>query len=716
MHNSGTSLMGGLLHAAGLPLGDRLLMRNNIPAERRPTYDYFEDSEVVELQDSTLKSLNRHWSCYQGSFPLPPEDSSTRISFREQLTKIVRNRFKKNQNWVVKDPRIGVLLEDWLYVLNTLKIKTYLLIVHRAANNNIISFSQKGQIPKLWAEALWQRTYTNAMVFGKTLPNEQVFLTSFERLMRNPEKETRDICQFLQWPINKSISKEIEKRFKPELSTVKSSEQSSLYLQKETQRIEEKLLENTWQSYLYEEGRLISFKIESSLQQTGSPLELNTLFRNEQSSLPKIKVTIVTAEFQNFGNCGGIGSAYHELAKALLDAGHSVKLILVSAFHQKPINTIKGLQIEQIDPTAFSRLEQIRLIASRIKESSSDVIHLHDWLGFGSGLKDYLGSDRPKIVIGLHGPSAWARSGNPWARNLNGEIAENEERLYDEGLVRALEKDALLNADLIISPSRFMADWVSNHLFENKTKPSIIIQRNCTLSTRIKINLPYRDEDYSHSKNIIYFGRLEERKGLVLFLKSIEKVKKPPEKIIFLGADCLIKKGEMGSDLVKSKLKQLSIDFEFFTNLNRDEALQFLKKNNCIVVIPSLIENSPCVVEELLDSGIRLVVTDVGGSREMIDDSCLKWLSMDNPENLAKNIEDALHTREEEAYLLKAKIPSWEISLSWQAFHQRIPRRNSAEIISNRIDVKPHLNQLGLIKRIIVSGGKRIRAKLRKII
>ena len=62
MHNSGTSLVANLLHCAGVPLGNRLLLRKTLPPEKRPRYDYFEDAEVVSLQDQALLEA----SCRQG--------------------------------------------------------------------------------------------------------------------------------------------------------------------------------------------------------------------------------------------------------------------------------------------------------------------------------------------------------------------------------------------------------------------------------------------------------------------------------------------------------------------------------------------------------------------------------------------------------------------------------------------------------------------------
>ena len=133
-----------------------------------------------------------------------------------------------------------------------------------------------------------------------------------------------------------------------------------------------------------------------------------------------------------------------------------------------------------------------------------------------------------------------------------------------------------------------------------------------------------------------------------------------------------------GSEWAEERLKKLGFPFKLETGLNREQALAVIKELAGVVVIPSLIENSPCAVEELLDSGLRIVTTDVGGTPELVEDGQSRWLSSADPIALAAHIEYALSDRGSSKYMLKAKVPTWEIALSWQAFHERLPRRTHA--------------------------------------
>jgi glycosyltransferase involved in cell wall biosynthesis len=665
MHNSGTSLVGALLHAAGVPMGDRLLLRETIEPERRPRYDYFEDEDVVALQDATLLELQRHWSSYRSSLPLPPATSEARQRFRERLKTLVQRRLRRQKLWVVKDPRTAVLLDDWLRVLGSLQVELKLLIVHRSPIGNIRSFSSKGQVPPLWAEALWQRTYTQALDAAATLPAHQVGSTRFEALLSDAEGEAHRLCTFLNWTPPADLKQRVQARFDPSLPTEQSG---SAALHPATVELEERLAQLPCVAAEPLEPPLLAEALSTATASQQTALELNALHPGGQQLLPKARVTIVTAELQGWGPSGGIGSAYGQLAVALTEAGHPVRVVLVAPGHDEPATPLRhGLTVERLDPSGLPRLELCRRVTEAVGRDPGDVVHLHDWLGLGSGLRQALGPQGPPLIVGLHGPSAWTRGGNPWPQSAE------EDSLYAEGVVRALEEDAIRHADLLLAPSRFMAGWVHQHLLAGAERPPIHVQRNCPLQH----GRPQSDGQ-AKTNGLVYFGRLEQRKGLLLFLAALAQMDRKPEQVVFVGGDCRVGEGRWGSDLAREQLQRLGITAEFHHSLRQQEALELLLELAGVVVIPSLIENSPCVVEELLGSGLRLVVTDVGGTAELVAEASRRWLCPPEANALAARLAEALSSSEPEAFRLKAKRPGWQISLSWQAFHERLPKREEA--------------------------------------
>ena len=239
-----------------------------------------------------------------------------------------------------------------------------------------------------------------------------------------------------------------------------------------------------------QEHELLAHQFELALTPNSLLLELNARQAGGQSLLAKLRIGIVTAELQGWGPCGGIGSAYRELA---------------------------------------------RRVGAILHDNPADVVQLHDWLGLGSGLREFLGLDGPLLIVGLHGPSSWTRLGNPWPRSVEGALAVDANCLYEEGVVRALEQDTLQHADLLVSPSHFMADWVRRQLLSGGNTPPIVVQRNCALSARILAGTG------TYQPSLVFFGRLEERKGLFLFLDALDGCRNLPHRqVIFLGQDCRI--------------------------------------------------------------------------------------------------------------------------------------------------------------------------------
>jgi glycosyltransferase involved in cell wall biosynthesis len=704
MHNSGTSLAGSLLHASGAPMGDRLLLRHSIEATHRPRYDYFEDEEVVALQDTTLLGLQRHWSSYRASFPLPAAGSVERMRFRQQLTALVQRRLRRQRLWVVKDPRIGVLLEDWVMVLQALNVTVQLLIVHRDPDSNVRSFSSKGRVPTLWAEALWQRTYANALAAAGDLVESQVAFARFTDLVTRPVDEAQRFCRFLQWPEPVNLAERVAAVVDPSLPTQTRAPNSGEHLQPFTLSLQGRLGSGCMFAKPPQEHELLAHQIELALTPNSPWLELNAREAGGQSLLPKLRIGIVTAELQGWGPCGGIGSAYRELALALCAAGHGVKVLLVAPGAREAKDPIPGVEVQQLNSNKSSRLELARRVAAILHDDPADVVHLHDWLGLGSGLREYLGSDGPLLIVGLHGPSSWTRLGNPWPRSVEGALAVDANCLYEEGLVRALEQDTLQHADLLVSPSRFMADWVRRQLLSDSNTPPIAVQRNCALSARILAG------SGTYQPSLVFFGRLEERKGLLLFLDALERMPQPAAQVIFLGQDCRISEQCWGSAVARTRLEALAIPCQFQGNLQRADALQWLRELNPVVVIPSLIENSPCAVEELLESGLRLVVTNVGGCKELVAESCTHWLSAAEPEALAQHLHAALTLQDPQAYQLHARVPAWSISLSWQAFHERLPRRLSGE--QPQPDTRAAQRPLSRVARWVLQRGLHLSRRL----
>ena len=542
-------------------MGKRLLLREKIEASRRPRYDYYEDADIVELQDATLLSIQRHWSSYRGSFRIPAEDSDARKDFRDKLTVLIKKRLRNQRLWVVKDPRTAILLNDWITTLEKLEINLHILIVYRHPASNIKSFSSKGQVPLLWAESLWQRTYINALSAASRISESQLKIINFDEMIKDSHLKALELSNFLKITPSSKLKQKLVHKVNPELISENDKENPSHRIHPTTKLLESYLCTRQLNMEIVEEKDTLSFELEMSLANDNTFLSLNHIYKEYQTLLPKARVTIVTAEFQGLMSCGGIGTAYRELTESLLDAGHHVNLILISNKENIEYISRHGLTIQNIDPSGMSRLQICRMITDQLRSDPCDILHLHDWLGLGSGIRTAFASTRPYVIVGLHGPSAWTRSGNPWPLTSDGKgLQIGPERLYSEGIIRALEEDTLQQADLIIAPSQYMASWARNHFesLQARNKNEIVVQRNC-ISNSKDTAISHRKYIGNELARLIYFGRLEERKGILLFLAAIQHVSRRPEEIVFIGSDSWIENVGWGSEMAKQELERMNI-------------------------------------------------------------------------------------------------------------------------------------------------------------
>jgi hypothetical protein len=108
MHRSGTSALSGILRLLGCDLGADLLR----PNEFNPT-GYWENQSVVRLNERILSHLGTSWS----DVFLPPyhlDRTDLRDVFEAEARALLDKAFSGKQTWVLKDPRLSMLIDFWL--------------------------------------------------------------------------------------------------------------------------------------------------------------------------------------------------------------------------------------------------------------------------------------------------------------------------------------------------------------------------------------------------------------------------------------------------------------------------------------------------------------------------------------------------------------------------------------------------------------------------
>jgi hypothetical protein len=154
MHRSGTSMLARLLAAQGLPLGSTLLDR---PA-RDNRHGYWEQAEIVAVQEALLDGCDRTWHGPNGLEPLPEgwlQAPATRAA-KARLTGIVAREIALAGGlWGFKDPRSLRLLPLWREIIADLALEPVFILAARAPGAVAASLMRRNRMSRRFAEALW---------------------------------------------------------------------------------------------------------------------------------------------------------------------------------------------------------------------------------------------------------------------------------------------------------------------------------------------------------------------------------------------------------------------------------------------------------------------------------------------------------------------------------------------------------------------------------
>ena len=153
---------------------------------------------------------------------------------------------------------------------------------------------------------------------------------------------------------------------------------------------------------------------------------------------------------------------------------------------------------------------------------------------------------------------------------------------------------------------------------------------------------------------VVFFCRLEERKGLCTFLEAIKLLESTvAEKIqiIFIGKIIPLQSSQLqhldSQQYIEQELNS-HLTYNLFPNLSSQEAIKLVTELDCpIVCLTSLQENFPNTALEMGQLPISLVVSDTGGFRETLNlierSDCVRWFQPGNSHSLARSITQAIN-------------------------------------------------------------------------
>lgn len=387
-------------------------------------------------------------------------------------------------------------------------------------------------------------------------------------------------------------------------------------------------------------------------------------------------IAIVTSELSGLPACGGIGSANFGLARTLVDNDYSVYIIYTKwlpidreKIYKKLFKDEYGIELLFLDhdSTEFIAPFELRIQHSLYDffinfNKKIDVCITQDYLGEAAlisihkRLIDSL-SDAKFITV-THGPSIWTRSAN----NLP---VKNEQELY----LSDLERVTIENSEYLVSPSKYLINFLISKNYD--INDSHIIQNILPVDF-----MSFKSKNFTSVRKIIFFGRLEPRKGVKLFIEAIKLI---PQKLANnLEIEFLAKPGSISFNSISDELSEFKI--KLISNLDQEGAARYLEKwaHNALVVVPSYDENSPSVVIEMLEIGVRFLASRVGGIPELISENDIDQVTFyTKPYDLADKITRSLLNTE---------------------FEKARPRKNSSQRKQCWLDFIDKITKLEIVK------------------
>jgi O-antigen biosynthesis protein len=389
-----------------------------------------------------------------------------------------------------------------------------------------------------------------------------------------------------------------------------------------------------------------------------------------------LKICIATSDIVGPIRNGGIGTWYHACACAMAAAGHHVTVLFILGNHCENHSTehwiryyaSRGVEFVPLPPMLhyvrepFVWTKMSYDVYLWLRDRCFDIIHFHEWRGHGfySALakRQGLAFQNTVLVVGTHSPLLWHKFG------MAEYVTEVEELQTDH-----LERSSVALADVVVSPSQYMIRWIVEHGWKLPSRIDYIqyIQSHYLPLEQLQAAPP------RVINQLVFFGRLETRKGLALFCDAIdrlvaEKAISSNVSLAFLGKRVWMN-GADSYSYIQNRSKHWNLSWSVIDDKDHAGAIAYLKEPGRLAVICSLLENSPNTVLECLANAIPCLSTDVGGNPELVAEADrARTLFAPRAAELARKLAETLSQAPRPA--LPAVHPD-VTKAQWLAWHQK---------------------------------------------
>ncbi len=391
------------------------------------------------------------------------------------------------------------------------------------------------------------------------------------------------------------------------------------------------------------------------------------------------RICIATWEIEGLSRNAGIGTAYTSLADALKRSGHEVTILFLLGCHPTDGNIMdwvdhyrvqKGIRLiplpmahePRIHAAWASSVSYHTYAWLKAHQHDFDIVHFPECqgLGFYSLLarRQGLAFRDCTFVVGTHGPTLWVKEGSQdYLRNL-GELE-----------IDYMERTSVAAADVVVSPSQYLLGWMQRNGWElpqrTYVEPYVLPSEAASKNGRPPL-------ENGRIREVVFFGRLEIRKGLKLFCDALDELcarQTPPFEVSFLGKETDLY-GRSSIGYISDRSKKWSVPWHIISNKFQAGAMEYLRGPGRMAVIASLADNFPNTVLECVGAGIPLLASNVGGIPEIVAAADRETVCFEpRPDVLADRIQAAL---QQGASPAKSAAEFADVERRWVRWHHSL--------------------------------------------
>ena len=202
---SGSSVFTQILSVLGLRLSENL-----ISATEENPQGYFEDALIVQHEKDFLHSLG-----LSPQLPLTPSclSSPEAENYVRFLKEYLERQVNKDGIWLCKVPTLCSTLPLWQRAMHQSRIVPFYFLAVRDLSHTLASFLQVGATKQRAEQTIFTRTVS---VFQHVQSN--LFIQHYEHLFDNIDQVARDICAWLEIPLDQDRIELARQCIKPRLN------------------------------------------------------------------------------------------------------------------------------------------------------------------------------------------------------------------------------------------------------------------------------------------------------------------------------------------------------------------------------------------------------------------------------------------------------------------------------------------------------------------